>query len=251
MKAKLTAALTAGMAVLLAPAVGWAEGPAEIYPEQRADGQVYTVGRWGDGTYATALRDYPEARPDGTQVYVYVWDNGTQSVLLREYAEADADGVWTVRAWEDGSYTRAQASPPPPPQGPLQAQAGPLKPIPKPAPLDAAVRNAAWFATVSVVVPAGSGGYSQGTGIVVQTSTEGFDLLTAHHVVAGRREDEPMRVGPFGGWIQTAVVVATAPRQDLALLRVASDVRVYGAALLGDSDAVGVGDAVYVLSYPA
>lgn len=238
--------------LVLGPAQVRAEGPVEIYPEQRPDGQVYTVGRWGSGSYATALREYPEARPDGSHVYVYDWDNGTESVLVREYAEADAEGtVWVVRQWGDGTYTRSQLSAA---AGPAQAPrpaAVPLRPIPRAAPLDPAARNAAWWATVSIVVEERGGGYSQGTGIVVRSAHDGFDLLTAHHVIAGRREGRPILVGPFADWTQTAEVVATAPRHDLAILHVGSDVRIYGAVPLGDADAVALGDSVYVLSYPA
>jgi len=244
------------VALILGPGQAGAEGPAEIYPEQRADGQVYTVGRWAGGSYATAVGEYPEARPDGSQVYVYTWDNGTQSVLLREYVEADADGAaWVVRAWGDGSYTRVQApavaaaQPRPAEAPPRTAPPAPPPPL-KAAALDPAVRQATWWSTVSLVSETPDGGYSQGTGIVVRTSAEGFDLLTAHHVVASRRPRQPILVGPFGGWTETAEVLATAPRADLALLRVPSQVRIYGAVPLGDSDAVAVGESVYLFSYP-
>lgn len=257
MNRKAIAVAAWALALLVGPELARAEGPVEIYPERRPDGQVYTVGRWGSGGYATALREYPEERPDGSQVYVYAWDNGTESVLVREYAEADAQGaLWLVREWGDGTYTRTRASEVPASErrlttaSPRPTPAAPLRPIPKPAPLDPAVRQATWWSTVSLVSQTPDGGYSQGTGIVVRTSAEGFDLLTANHVVADRRQRQPILVGPFGGWTQTAEVVATAPRADLALLRVPSQMRIYGAVPLGDSDAVAAGDSVHIFSYP-
>jgi hypothetical protein len=81
----------------------------DVYPEQRADGKVYSVGRWSDGSYTDAVSEYPELRGDGSVVYVYAWNNGSYSIALREYSEQRADGgVYLVRQFDDGHYVARQ-----------------------------------------------------------------------------------------------------------------------------------------------
>lgn len=118
--------LAIGGLFLLAVSTSWAAGPEEVYSEMRADGQVYVVGRWANGTYTTVAREYPEQRIDGTMTYVYAWTNGGYSILLREYVEQRFDSTWwNVRQWEDGAFTSvrlpappAPPAPPPPPPAP-------------------------------------------------------------------------------------------------------------------------------------
>jgi len=116
-------------------------------------------------------------------------------------------------------------------------------------PLAEQVRNTVWWSTLSLVIEE-AGGYTQGTGIVVQTDAEGFSILTAYHVVEDVRPGQPILIGPYADWTLIANVVATAPDVDLAILRVQSPVRLFEAVPLGDSDSVSMGDSVYLFSYP-
>ena len=125
------------------------------------------------------------------------------------------------------------------------------RPLPAPQPLSAEVRNATWWVTVSLVTKSAGAGYSQGTGIVVAADGAGFTILTAHHVIADQEEGQPILVGPFGGWSQSATVLAAEPRLDLALLRVESNVLIYSGVRVGDSNNVAPGESVYLFGYPA
>ncbi len=123
MKRVLAAAIALMMAFVPFAGTGWAASPTldQVYPERRADGNVYTIGQWSDGSYTYAVREYPEQRADGSVVYVFVWDNGNYSVAVRQYSERREDGsVWLVRQWQDGTYAarRQEASAPTTPSAP-------------------------------------------------------------------------------------------------------------------------------------
>ena len=127
LKRSLGAALLLVLLALPGARPASAQGPVvvDIYPELRADGQVYLVGRWSNGTFTTATRFYPELRADGSVALVFFWDNGILSVLLNEYPEARQDGsVWLVRVWEGGEWSAIPVS------GPALAAAGPSAPAP-------------------------------------------------------------------------------------------------------------------------
>lgn len=107
-------------------------------------------------------------------------------------------------------------------------------------------------ATVAVLVTRGDGSVVQATGTVV--GQDGLTFLTSFHVVGnphtGSLNAASIRVGPYLGWTLDARVVAVERRLDLALLRVAYPRGLFSVVPLGDSDFLGEGDVVHVLSYP-
>lgn len=126
-----------------------------------------------------------------------------------------------------------------------------LHPIPTPQALSPTQERAVREAAVRLVV-SGMGARFQGTGSVIGVA--GDTLLTAFHVVA-----RPLTRQARGEIIQldlpdlpTAKLVDAVPDRDLALLRLesAADAGLTPVPL-GDSDALRVGDTVYVVGFPS
>jgi len=81
-----------------------------------------------------------------------------------------------------------------------------------------------------------------GSGVIV--GADGY-ILTNHHVVAGATD---VRVDLFDGRSLTAKVIGSDPPSDLALLKI--DAASLHPVVLGDSDAVQVGDVVLAVGNP-
>lgn len=83
----------------------------------------------------------------------------------------------------------------------------------------------------------------QGTGTAFVVSADGF-LLTCEHVVAGAKSIEVQ----LGGQKYSAMVIATDPAHDVALIRI--NAQNLTPVPLADSNAVQLGQAVRALGYP-
>lgn len=110
-------------------------------------------------------------------------------------------------------------------------------------------------ATVQILVSTPRG-TRLGTGSVV--GSDGHTVLTAYHVVGNRFTGDlfsPAKivVGPYKDYTLSAKVVASDPNVDLAVLRVEErdDFGGFAYLPLGNSNAVDLGDPVYMFSYPA
>jgi putative serine protease PepD len=84
-----------------------------------------------------------------------------------------------------------------------------------------------------------------GSGFVI--SADGF-VLTNNHVVAGVDDDEPIELGLFDGRRVEAEIVGRSSSYDLAVLH--TDAPDLEPVILGDSDAVAVGDPVIAVGSP-
>ena len=125
-----------------------------------------------------------------------------------------------------------------------------LDPIPDAKALRPSTGVLAKGAAVRLLV-SGFGVVFQGTGSVI--GRRGDMLLTAYHVVA-----RPLTGQPRGDRIQLdlprklpAELVAALPARDLALLRVKPASGALRPAPIGDSNAMQIGDTVYLIGYPA
>ena len=95
--------------------------------------------------------------------------------------------------------------------------------------------------TITATVSSGSRGSGQaiGSGIVLDTNG---NILTNAHVIAGARQ---IQVTFSDGQTVNATLVGSNTTADLAVIRVS-----VAASSLGNSDSVGVGDAVYAIGSP-
>ncbi len=84
-----------------------------------------------------------------------------------------------------------------------------------------------------------------GSGFVI--SADGY-VLTNNHVVAGVDEDEPVELGLFDGRRVKAEIVGRSPSYDLAVLH--TDAPDLEPVILGESEAVAVGDPVIAVGSP-
>lgn len=123
-----------------------------------------------------------------------------------------------------------------------------------PATLDVTAEHAAKAATVQILV-ATPLSLNVGTGTVV--GTDGRTVLTAFHLVGDTASGTAypaleIRVGPYKGYSLHARLVASDPENDLAVLEVEQRPDFTGFAFLplADSDAVRLGEPIYLLSYP-
>jgi serine protease Do len=92
---------------------------------------------------------------------------------------------------------------------------------------------------------------SRGRGIGAGVIWPGDGLvLTNHHVVSGRRRRRRVRVALLDGRTLDADVLKSDRSLDLALLGLEGDHRDLPAAIVGDSDALRVGELVYAIGHP-
>ena len=89
----------------------------------------------------------------------------------------------------------------------------------------------------------------RGVGAGVMWPGDGL-VLTNHHVVSGRRRKDNVGVALRDGRTLDADVVKSDRSLDLALLRLEGDHGDLPAALVGDSDALRVGELVYAIGHP-
>jgi serine protease Do len=97
------------------------------------------------------------------------------------------------------------------------------------------------------VVQVRSSGRGVGAGVI--WPGDGL-VLTNHHVISGRRRRGNIRVALHDGRTLEADVVKSGRRLDLALLRLEGDPGDLPAVLIGDSDALRVGELVYAIGHP-
>jgi S1-C subfamily serine protease len=91
---------------------------------------------------------------------------------------------------------------------------------------------------------AGESGTGVGSGVIVNDSA---DILTAFHVVAGATEIE---IFYADGSQTTAVLIAAEPQNDIAVLTPAQPPEIIVPALLGNPNAMRVGDEAYAVGNP-
>ena len=121
-----------------------------------------------------------------------------------------------------------------------------------PAGTDAAVLSgedlyaAACGQVVAVMSSGSQGGSLSGSGIIV--SSDGYILTNYHVIQAGVLRGWPLSVVTFDGTEYDAQIVGAETDSDLAVLKV--DARDLSAALLGDSDALAVGQTIYTVGNP-
>jgi S1-C subfamily serine protease len=156
-------------------------------------------------------------------------------------ASGRQEAVRSAPAAERMPVAGSAAEPPPtlatPPAAPAQPDRAPATPRPSPSPRwsEVAARAQSW--TVAVRAD-----QSYGAGVAVDRA--GF-VLTNLHVVDGAKV---ITVTPFGAEAISADVLDSDRELDLALLRLAAPVS--KAAIIGDSDALGVGDEVMAVGSP-
>jgi serine protease Do len=97
------------------------------------------------------------------------------------------------------------------------------------------------------VVQVQSGGRGTGAGVIWCTDRL---VLTNHHVVARRRRGRKVRVVLHDGRAFEAEVAKRGRNLDLALLSIKDSPGNLSAALVGDSDALRVGELVYAIGHP-
>ncbi len=91
---------------------------------------------------------------------------------------------------------------------------------------------------------AGEAGTGVGSGVIVNDSA---DILTALHVVAGADEIE---IYYADGGQTTAVLIAAEPENDIAVLAPVDPPEVIVPAIMGNPDAMRVGDEAYAVGNP-
>jgi S1-C subfamily serine protease len=91
---------------------------------------------------------------------------------------------------------------------------------------------------------AGESGNGLGSGVIVN---ENADILTAYHVIAGAEEIEIFYVD---GGRTTAVVIAAEPENDIAVLHPNQPPEVIVPAVMGNPNAMRVGDEAYAVGNP-
>ena len=100
--------------------------------------------------------------------------------------------------------------------------------------------------TITATVSSGTRGSGQaiGSGIVLDTNG---NILTNAHVIAGARQ---IQVTFSDGQTVNATLVGSNTTADLAVIRVSVAASSLHPVTLGNSDSVGVGDAVYAIGSP-
>jgi len=99
--------------------------------------------------------------------------------------------------------------------------------------------------TITAVVNSGRGsGQATGSGIVLDTNG---NVLTNAHVIAGAQQ---IQVTFSDGRTVNATLVGSNSSADLAVIRVSVAASTLHPVTLGNSDSVGVGDAVYAIGSP-
>src|SRR6266550_1471686 len=100
--------------------------------------------------------------------------------------------------------------------------------------------------TITATVSSGPRGSGQaiGSGIVLDSNG---NILTNAHVIAGARQ---IQVTFSDGQTVNATVVGSNTSADLAVIRVSASASSLHPVTLGNSDSVGVGDAVYAIGSP-
>ena len=99
---------------------------------------------------------------------------------------------------------------------------------------------------VAVTATAPQGGSLSGSGIVV--SADGYILTNYHVIQAGALNGWPITAVTFSGDRYDAQLIGTEAESDLAVLKV--EAQGLSAAVLGDSDALSVGQRVYAVGNP-
>lgn len=99
---------------------------------------------------------------------------------------------------------------------------------------------------VAVTAEGGQSGSLSGSGIIV--SADGYILTNYHVIQPGVLRGWPLKVSTFAGEEYDAQIVGAESDSDLAVLKV--EAQGLAAAVLGDSDALAVGQTIYTVGSP-
>ena len=229
------------------PGYGTSTDTAPLWFGERATGPRSSVGDPSPSLWTTPPPPATplQAPPPSSQRPRRQWP-GLVAVAALTAALASGGTYAAVRAADDGTSSQSSSASAAPQSSSSEATtSSPIRQV--------AANSPDWTATAKVVTPSVvaiqlqvQGGEAQGSGVVIDDAGH---ILTNNHVVDGA-VDGTIEVTLSDGRIFKASVAGTDPATDLAVITLQNPPSDLTPVVLGDSDALAVGDPVMAVGNP-